>query len=64
MNSGQLEAFSIKEFCRAYCVGPSFTYELIADKKLRARKVGKKTLILRRDAEAWAAALPEMNAAS
>jgi len=59
MNSNQ-EAFTIAEFCRAYSVGMTHVYKLIKDKKLRAKKTGRKTLILRKDAESWAASLPTM----
>ena len=57
-------AYSLATFCRAHNVGLTFTYQQIKDKKLRAVKAGSKTLILRRDAEAWARALPEMRSAS
>lgn len=57
-------AYSLAAFCRTYNVGLTFTYQQIKDNKLRAVKAGNKTLILRRDAEAWARSLPEMRAAS
>lgn len=56
-------AYSLAAFCRNYNVGLTFTYQKIKDGKLRAVKAGSKTLILRRDAEAWAQTLPEMRAA-
>lgn len=52
-------ALSISEFCEVYGVGRSFTYEAIADGKLKTRKAGRKTLILKTDADAWLASLPE-----
>lgn len=53
-------AYSLAAFCRAFNVGLTFTYQNIKDGKLRAVKAGSKTLILRRDAEAWARSLPEL----
>ncbi|HUZ31240.1 MAG TPA: DNA-binding protein [Xanthobacteraceae bacterium] len=57
-------AYSLAAFCRTYNVGLTFTYQQIKDNKLRAVKAGNKTLVLQRDAEAWARSLPEMRAAS
>jgi len=54
-------AYSLPKFCEKYSVGPTFTYQLIKDKKLRAVKAEGKTLILRRDAQTWANSLPAMN---
>lgn len=56
-------AYSLAAFCRTYNVGLTFTYQKIKEGNLRAVKAGSKTLILRRDAEAWAQSLPEMGAA-
>ena len=56
-------AYSIAAFCKAYSVGLTLTYQLIKDGALRAVKAGGRTLIMRRDAEAWARSLPEMKAA-
>ena len=56
-------AYSLAAFCRTYNVGLTFTYQKIKEGKLRAVKAGGRTLILRRDAEAWAQSLPEMGAA-
>lgn len=56
-------AYSLAAFCRAYNVGLTFTYQKIKDGKLRAVKAGGRTLILRRDAEAWAQSLPLMRTA-
>jgi hypothetical protein len=56
-------AYSLAVFCQTYNVGLTLTYQNIKDGRLRAVKAGSKTLILRRDAEAWAQSLPEMRAA-
>lgn len=55
-------AMSIDGFAKSYNIGRTVTYELIKKKKLRAVKAGKRTLILRRDADAWARLLPELRA--
>ena len=53
-------AFSISEFCHLYVIGRTHAYEEIAAGRLRAVKVGRRTLIKSDDAEAWLAALPEL----
>ena len=54
-------AFSISEFCRRYGIGRTNAYQEIAAGRLRALKVGRRTLITHDAAEAWLAALPELN---
>jgi excisionase family DNA binding protein len=56
-------ALSIEGFCKLYSLGRTFAYEQIKNGKLRAVKCGHRTLILRRDAEAWALSLPALGAA-
>jgi len=51
-------AFSVRGFCEAYDISDSLAYELIAEGKLQARKMGSKTLIDVTSAEAWFDALP------
>ena len=53
-------ALTLKDFCDAYRMCRETAYRQIRDGKLRAVKVGRKTLILRADADAWAASLPEL----
>ena len=53
-------ALSIDGFCKLFALGRTFAYEQIKEGKLRAVKCGNRTLILRRDAEAWAQSLPAM----
>ena len=53
-------AFTIPGFCAAYGIGRTLVYEEIKAGRLSARKVGNRTLILRTDAEAWAAGLPQL----
>jgi excisionase family DNA binding protein len=54
-------AFSIPEFCRRYGIGRTNAYQEITAGRLRAVKVGRRTLITQVAAEAWLASLPEMN---
>lgn len=54
-------AFSIPEFCGRYGIGRTNAYQEIATGRLRAVKVGRRTLITQGDAEAWLASLPELN---
>jgi excisionase family DNA binding protein len=53
-------ALTLKDFCDAYRVCRETTYKQIRAGRLRAVKLGRKTLILRADAEVWAASLPEL----
>jgi excisionase family DNA binding protein len=53
-------ALTLQDFCDAYRLCRESAYRQIRTGKLRAVKLGRKTLILRADAEAWAASLPEL----
>ena len=55
-----MRAFSIREFCRQYGIGRTHTYKQIAAGRLRAVKVGRRTLIKSEAAEAWFASLPQL----
>ena len=57
----QNAAFTIEEFMKFARLGRTKTYSLLNDPNslLKCRKVGRKTLILRKDAEAWLESLPE-----
>jgi excisionase family DNA binding protein len=55
-------ASTLKDFCDAYRVCRETAYQQIRTGRLRAVKLGRKTLILRADADAWAASLPELRA--
>lgn len=63
-NDELVGALSIDGFVETYNVGRTVTYALIKKKSLRAVKAGKRTLILRRDAEAWARSLPQIGGPS
>ncbi len=59
----QTGALSPDDFIRDYSIGRTKLYEELAAGRLKARKFGRRTLILRSDAERWAASLPELAAA-
>ena len=54
----QPEALSILEACEVARIGRTKLYEAISDGQLKARKYGKRTLILRTDLSEFLAALP------
>lgn len=51
-------ALNISEFAAVYGVHRDTARREIKEGRLIARKLGRRTLILREDAEAWARALP------
>jgi hypothetical protein len=55
---------TIKQFCDAYATSRSYTYELLAARKLDGRKNGRITLITRASARAWAASLTPFESTS
>jgi excisionase family DNA binding protein len=57
----QREGLSIAEACAAAGIGRTKLYEAIADGRLKARKLGKRTLILRDDLRQFLAALPPVH---
>jgi len=58
------EAFSVREFCARYGICKQTFYDEIHRGRITAKKLGKKTVILRTDADAWAASLPELKTVS
>jgi excisionase family DNA binding protein len=54
---------SITEFCKNYGVGRTMAYEEIKARRLRAIKVGQRTLIIVDDAEAWLFSRPSSHGA-
>jgi excisionase family DNA binding protein len=54
-------AFSIREFCARYGICRDTFYSEIRRGRLRAIKLGRKTIVLRSDADAWAASLPTLD---
>jgi excisionase family DNA binding protein len=55
-------AFSIRQFSEIYNVGRTKIYEELKSGRLRARKIGKHTIILEDDAEDWLNRLPVVEA--
>jgi excisionase family DNA binding protein len=53
-------AFTIPEACDASGLGRTSIYALISSGRLRARKHGKRTLILRKDLLAFLEGLPDL----
>jgi hypothetical protein len=51
------EAFAIREFCERYGICRETFYQEVRRGRLRARKIGVKTVVLKTDAEAWVAAM-------
>ena len=59
-DSDDLGAFTVANFCERYGIGLTKFYAEIKVGRLRAVKLGVKTLILRADAKAWENSLPAM----
>jgi len=49
-------ALPVPEFCRLYGIGRSKAYQELNEGRLKAKKIGRKTLIT--NADEWLAALP------
>lgn len=60
--SDQPRAQSIDQFCRCYGIGRTMVYAQIKTGRLRARKLGRRTIIIRDDAEEWLRNLPSAGA--
>jgi excisionase family DNA binding protein len=65
MTAHQSEAvqrgYSIRDVARAGNCCRSKVYDEIKNGRLRARKLGRRTLILANDLSAWLASLPRLN---
>lgn len=57
--AGEKLAFTVREFCEAYGISKFTAYGEIGAGRLKTKKVGRRTLVLRSDADAWANALPD-----
>lgn len=57
-NEPQREGLSISEACNVAGIGRTKLYEAISDGALRARKYGKRTIILRSELQSFLSALP------
>jgi excisionase family DNA binding protein len=56
------EGLSVSEACRVAGIGRTKIYEAISNGSLKARKLGKRTLVLRTDLQAFLASLPLVRA--
>lgn len=54
----EAEALSVPEACAASGLGTTFLYAAMARGELRARKAGRRTIIMRDDLRAFLASLP------
>jgi len=54
----QREGLSITEACQVAGLGRTKLYQAISDGRLKARKFGKRTIILRTDLKEFLSALP------
>jgi excisionase family DNA binding protein len=61
--SSTREAFGVREFCARYGICRQTFYNEVKRGRIKVKKLGRKTLILRADAENWAASLPALNLA-
>src|SRR5215471_7863003 len=61
MDFSTREAFAVREFCARYGICRQTFYDEVKRGRIKAKKLGKKTVILRSDAENWAASLPALN---
>jgi excisionase family DNA binding protein len=58
MDITKREAFAVREFCARYGICRATFYNELHRGRLRAVKLGAKTVVLRADAEEWVANLP------
>lgn len=54
------EGLSVDDACKIAGIGRTKVYQAIAEGRLKARKMGKRTLILRGDLHCFLQALPEV----
>ena len=62
--AGTKLAYSVEEAAEALGLGRTMLYGEIAAGRLRAKKIGKRTIILVDDARAYLASLPELPSAA
>jgi len=58
MDAPTPELLTINDFVTRYRVSRTALYRLLVSHALKAKKVGRRTMIARADAENWLAALP------
>ena len=57
----QKAAYTVKDLCHETGIGRTKIYQLIKEDKMRARKLGKRTVFLAKDVEAFLNNLPPMD---
>lgn len=59
----QLEkvAYTVPEFLSVYGIGRTKFYDLVKKGQLPIKKVGKRSLVIKADADAWLNSLPEIS---
>jgi excisionase family DNA binding protein len=62
MDFSTREAFAVREFCERFGICRDTFYSEVKRGRLRALELGKKTLVLKSDADSWAKSLPELRA--
>lgn len=58
------ELLTVADFVARFRVSRTALYRLLGDGALKARKVGRRTMIARAEAERWLASLPAANTAA
>lgn len=58
MTDESMCAFTVAQFCHRYQIGRTRFYEEVNSGRLPLRKLGRKTLVTRTDAENWLRSLP------
>jgi excisionase family DNA binding protein len=53
-----LGAMTVDEFCGWARIGRSKFYQEVQEGRIRLRKIGRKSVVIRTDAEAWLCSLP------
>ena len=61
--AGPKLAYTVEDFAASTGLGRTRLYEAIKNRQLRARKYGKRTIILAEDGRAFVAGLPELREA-
>ncbi len=51
-------ALSVDDFCAWASIGRSRFYREVSEGRIKVRKIGRKSVITRTDADAWLASLP------
>jgi excisionase family DNA binding protein len=58
-NGGEREALNLAEVSATIGIGRSKLYEIVRSKRLKVRKIGRRSIVLRSDLQAFLASLPD-----